>query len=178
MLRALIGWLAMFGAVSLAQAGGGPQPITQYETPAEARWAPFSSDLPKCDDATVLSTIWSGFGETESTYWGGNAAIGGIAQVREIGFRANGLGYVPRRFCVARAAVVDPRLPPPGEPKTHTVVYAVVSAGGLIGWNWGVQWCVVGFDRMHAYAPDCDVLRPILERFLGETRSVEYGLRD
>ncbi len=178
MLRAIIGWLAILGSVTLAHAAAsGPQPITQYETPAEERWAPFSSDLPKCDDASVLSTITGRFSQTETTYWGGDNAIVGIDRVRDIGFRANGLSYIPRRYCIALASVVDPRLPPPLNPKAHTIIYDVVQAGGIIGWTWGVEWCVVGFDREHAYSPDCSVLRPILERWLGETRSVEYGLK-
>jgi hypothetical protein len=179
MFRTITGWLAIFGAISVAQAAAsGPQPITQYETAAGERWAPFSSDLPKCDDAGVLSTVTGRFAQTENTFWGGKHAIEAVGQVREIGFRANGLSYIPRRYCVGRAAVVDPRVPPPETPKTHTVVYSVVAAGGIIGWSWGVEWCVIGFDREHAYEPECDVLRPILERWLGETKSVEYGLKE
>ena len=113
MFRAIIGWLAILASVTLAHAVSGPQPITQYETPAEERWAPFSSDLPKCDDASVLSTITGRFSQTENTYWGGDNAIAGIDRVRDIGFRANGLSYIPRRYCIALATVVDPRVPPP-----------------------------------------------------------------
>ncbi len=167
----------ILGGVSLAGAASGPQPITQYETPAEARWAPFSSDLPQCDDPGVLSTIQSRFGEAENTFWGGRNAIEGIEKVRDIGFRANGLAYIPRRFCVGRAAIVEPQSPPPERPKLHTVVYNVVAADSIIGWTWGVQWCVVGFDRERAYEPSCEVLKPILERWLGETKAVEYGLK-
>ena len=177
MARAIIGFLMCLSGVSAAAAAGGPQPITQYETPVEARWAPFSSDLPACDDPGVLSTIQSRFGQAENTYWGGAAAIEGVEKVREIGFRANGLAYVPRRFCVGRAAVFDPSLPQPVAPREHTVVYNVVAAAGLIGWSWGVEWCVVGFDRSRAFEPACGVLKPILERWLGETKAVEYGLK-
>ncbi len=173
MFRAIMGWLAIFGAVSAAHADApGPQPITQYETPAAERWAPFSSSLPTCEDNGVLSTVSGRFAQTENTYWDGNSVIAGIDGVREIGFRANGLAYIPRRYCVGRAAVVDPRDPPPQRPKMHTVVYNVVQAGGIIGWNWGVEWCVIGFDRNHAYSPDCEILRPILERWLGAQSAV------
>ena len=177
MLRAITGWLAILGAVSLAQAASGPAPITQYETPAGERWAPYSSDLPKCDDSGVISTISDRFSQTEATYWGGRNAFYSVDDMREIGFRANGLSYIPRRYCVARVAVIDPNVPPPPRPPIHTIVYNVVAAGGIIGMSWGVEWCVVGFDREHAYEPACGVLRPILERWLGETHSVEYGLK-
>ena len=174
MLRAITGLLALAGAVAVAHAAGGPQPITQYEDPVEARWAPFSANLPVCDDPAVLSTITSRFGETENTYWGGRYGIDGIEQVREIGFRANGLAYLPRRYCVARAAIVDP-IPPNPKPSTpHTVVYNVTAALGVIGFTWGVEWCVVGFDREHAYEPACAALRPILERWLGEPKGASW----
>ena len=178
MVRAIIGTVIMLGSLSLAHAAGGPVPVTQYETPAGALWAPYSSDLPTCDDASVLSTISRRFDEAENTYWGGTHAIWGYTRVREIGFRANGLSYIPRRYCVALAAVEDPRVPPPDQRKPRTVVYWVGANAGTIGWSWGVEWCVVGLDREHAYSPDCLILRPILERWLGERKlSGEYGLK-
>ncbi|MBV8473029.1 MAG: hypothetical protein JO107_13205, partial [Hyphomicrobiales bacterium] len=39
---------------------------------------------------------------------------------------------------------------------------------GIIGWGYGVEWCVVGLDRNLAYAPECTSLRPYAARFLGE----------
>ncbi len=175
MIRATAAGLAILSAVSLAHAVDGPQPITQYETPAEARWAPFSSDLPSCGDTGVLNALAARFNQTESTYWGGKAAISGYDEIREIGFRANGLAYIPRRYCVARAAIDDPRTNGKVEAK-HTVVYSVVAAGGILGVSWGVEWCVNGFDRNHAYSPDCAILRPILERWLGEPKTIKQGL--
>ncbi len=177
MRRAIIGCLAIAVAGGAAMAGGsGPQPITQYETPSEARWAPFSADLPACGEASVLSTISGRFGTTETEFWGGRASIDSFDRVREIGFRANGLDYIPRRYCVAQAAVLDPRVPAPvaERPKPHTVIYNVIAGGGIIGIPWGVEWCVVGFDREHAYEPACAVLRPILERWLGEPKGAAW----
>ena len=74
MVRAIIGFLALLGAVSLAHAASGPAEDSIYGTPAEARWAPFHANfanVPACDDPSVLSTITGRFGETENTYWGG-----------------------------------------------------------------------------------------------------------
>ena len=83
----------------------------------------------------MLSLISGRFGETENTYWGGRHGIEGIDKVREIGFRANGLSYLPRRYCVGRAAVVDPAVPDPKPFRPHTVIYNVTSAAGIIGWD-------------------------------------------
>jgi hypothetical protein len=178
MVRTIIGMLLLLGSLSLAHAVSGPAAITQYQTPAGELWAPYSSDLPKCDDWAVLSTISGRFDDTEAIYWGGKHAIDAFERVREIGFRANGLSYIPRRYCVARALIFDPRVPPPDQRKPRTVVYSVGAAEGIIGMTWGLEWCVVGLDREHAYAPDCLVLRPIIERWLGERKWLgEYGLK-
>jgi hypothetical protein len=152
-------------------AGGGPTPLTLYGTPAEARWAPFYPDMPACDDTGVLSTISGRFGQTQREYWNPDLSIMTFDRVREIGFRSNGLDYMPRRYCVASAAMSDQ--------KQRTVVYDVGSNFGILGLTWGVEWCVVGVDPTFAYAPDCLAIKPIIEREIGKPGSVlgEYGLK-
>lgn len=178
MVRAILGLLLLVALPSLALAQSGPAQDSIYGTPAEARWAPFFAILPKCDDADVLNRIQSRFGETERTYWGGVHAIGGFDQVREIGFRANGLSYIPRRYCMARGEMVDPNAVIRDRTQTRSVVYSIAANAGIIGLSWGVEWCVVGLDRMRAYAPDCLVLRPIIERVIGEYKPLrKLGLK-
>jgi hypothetical protein len=168
--RAIFGLMAFFSLVPLAQAGGGPAQLNLYDTPAEARWAPFIADMPACDDSGVLSTIGGRFAGTQREFWHSNLAIAGFDRVREIGFRSNGLSYIPRRYCVARAAMTDQR--------QRTVVYAVGTQLGIIGNTWGVEWCVVGIDPTLAYAPDCEVIKPILQREIGKARWLaDYGIR-
>jgi hypothetical protein len=184
MVRAIIGFLALLGALSLARAASGPFEDSIYGTPAEARWAPFHANyanVPACDDRAVLSTISGRFDDTEGLYWGGVHAIEAFERIREIGFRSDGLDYIPRRYCVARALIYDPRVAPPEQRKAHTVVFNVGAAEGIIGLKWGVEWCVVGLDRELAYAPACLVLRPIIERRIGVLKEInwfgEYGLK-
>jgi hypothetical protein len=128
--------------------------------PAEQRYSAYSGDLPACDDPGVLAQISGGFGQKESNFWNSPLQIGGYDRIREIGFRANGLGYIPRRYCLARALGVGA--------KERTVVYDIEESLGMIGWGYGVEWCVVGLDRNLAYAPACGVLRPFVVRYLGE----------
>jgi hypothetical protein len=168
--RAILGLMAFFMAVPLARAGGGPAELNLYDTPAEARWAPFFNDMPACEDSGVLSTISGRFAGTQRQFWNSNLAIDGFDRVREIGFRSNGLSYIPRRYCVARAAMTDQ--------KYRTVAYAISTQLGIIGNTWGVEWCVVGIDPTLAYAPDCEVIRPILEREIGRSKWLaEYGVK-
>ena len=149
-LVAVIALLTLCGA---AQAQG-------YSTPAEQRYSPYTADLPPCDDPGVLSTITSRFEHKESSYWNSPLQIGGYDRIREIGFRANGAGYIPRRYCVARAQLSDL--------KPRAVIYAIVEDAGIIGLGYGVEWCVIGLDRNLAYAPGCQAVRPFLDRNIGE----------
>jgi hypothetical protein len=170
LIRAIFGLLALVLLPSLARAAGGPVELNQYDVPAEARWAPFYGNMPACDDGGVLSTISGRFADTQREFWNPQLAISGFDRVREIGFRSNGLSYIPRRFCIARAAMSDS--------KERTVIYNVVTAFGIIGMSWGVEWCVVGLDPNFAYAPACHTLRPIIEREIGNYKWLsDYGLK-
>lgn len=133
-----------------------------FITPAEKRWSPYSygSSLPACDNPSVLSWITGAFGGKESEYWNSPLQIQGYDRIREIGFRANGVAYIPRRYCVARATL--------NNAQTHWVVYQVQEDLAFASFGDGVEWCVVGLDRNLAYSPACSALRPYVARFLGE----------
>jgi hypothetical protein len=154
MKRLALALVALFALGATAAEAGG------YITPAENRWAPFSSSLRTCDDPGVLSWITSAFSGKESEYWNSSLQISGYDRIREIGFRANGVAYIPRRYCAARATLNDGR--------THLVIYQVQAELAFSSFGEGVEWCVVGLDRNLAYAPSCSALRPYLTRFLGE----------
>jgi hypothetical protein len=130
-----------------------------YITPSEKRWAPFyATGLPACDDPGVLSWITSSFGGKESEFWNSPLQIVGYDRIHEIGFRSNGVGYIPRRYCIARATMNDSRF--------RTVIYQVQDQLAFASFGDGVEWCVAGLDRDLAYAPGCSVLRPFVTRFL------------
>ena len=115
--------------------------------PAEKRNRPFTAVLPACDDAGVLGTITSRFQQKESEYWNSALEIKEFDRIRESGFRSNGKDFIPRRYCTARAGMSDLR--------KRLLVYTVIERAGIIGWSYGVEWCVDGLDRNNAYAPAC-----------------------
>lgn len=154
MKRAIATVLCLLGLSGVAEAAG-------IIVPAENRYAPYSADLPGCGDAGVLETITSRFSEKEANFWNDNHVINGFAHIREIGFRSNGVAYIPRRYCVAQGELSDLRKP-------RTVIYAIIEKAGLIGWGYDVEWCVVGFDRNLAYAPGCSSIRPFVEDWKGD----------
>lgn len=106
--------------------------------------------LPACEAG--LTTISSNFAQKESRFWNSNLQILGFDRVQEIIARPWAENTMPRRFCSAQAQVSDGLW--------HAVYYSIVEGGGEIGATWGVQWCVVEFDRNWANNPACKMARP------------------
>jgi hypothetical protein len=132
------------GFVSVANA----RPLT----PAEQRYSPFSGVLPFCDHSKVLDEINFDFRARESEYWKSGLTMVTIDHVREIGYRATGVDYIPRRYCKALVYFSDQ--------KAREMSYSIVESGGPIGIGWGTNWCISGLDRNYAYGLDCRSARP------------------
>ncbi len=90
MVRAILVLAALlcFGAIAHAQ---------QFVTPAEERYSPYYANLPACDNTWVTGRINDRFQQKESSYWNSTLTIEGYDRFKEIGFRANGVSYLPRR---------------------------------------------------------------------------------
>ncbi len=73
-------------------------------------------------------------------------------RVKLLAARPYGLDHIPRNFCTARALLNDSSY--------HDVSYSVAEDLGIIGFDYGVEWCVQGLDRNLAYAPACQAARP------------------
>jgi hypothetical protein len=148
-MKSLAGVLAALSLVSgLGLCAAEARPLV----PAEARYSPFPGLVPACDNPAVFERIQSRFLARETEFWKSGLAIVGFDHAREIGFRSNGLDYIPRRYCVARALMNDT--------KVRAVTYSVDEDLGIIGFGFDVEWCVAGLDRLNAYAPGCKMARP------------------
>jgi len=121
-------------------------------TPAENRFQPYSGLLPPCDIPWALKDIQSRFRDREREYWHSGLEIVAFERVSEIGFRSNGLDYVPRRYCVAEVVMTDQR--------PHQVSFSIGEGTAGIGFRDGVDFCVSGLDRFDADAPNCKMARP------------------
>lgn len=106
--------------------------------------------LPPCEAG--LGKIASRFSEKESRFWNSSLQILDFERVREVAYSPWALGTIPRRYCRATALVSDGR--------KHAVYYSIGEDTGIIGLSWGVEWCVVGFDRNWAYNPACKAAGP------------------
>ena len=112
----------------------------------------YDGNLPACDDPSALGRISGRFGQKEWQFWVSDLSITGFDKVREVAFRPWGHQAIPRRYCSARVTLSDGR--------ASMVYYSIAEDQGFIGASWGVEWCVDGYDRNLAYAPNCKMARP------------------
>lgn len=120
--------------------------------PAEERDQPYSGIVRACTDPSALGYIKGQFVSREAEYWHSGLSIVGFDDVREIGMRSNGLDYIPRRYCTARAIMSDNKVRP--------VTFSIDEASAGIGFGDNVVWCVTGLDRDNSFAPACVEARP------------------
>jgi hypothetical protein len=106
--------------------------------------------VPDCEAG--LGTIASNFAEKEGRFWNSSLQILDFEAVRETAFRTWAANTIPRRFCSAVAVVSDGT--------KHKVHYWIGEDTGFAGAVWGVEWCVVGYDRNWAYNPACRMAKP------------------
>ena len=106
-----------------------------------------------------MDRISQRFAATQAHFWANSATIVGFEAVREIALSPWALGSNPRRFCRAVALVNDARWPQVPYRK-HIVRYAIGEDSGFAGFDWGVEWCVSGYDFNWAYHPNCKMAAP------------------
>jgi hypothetical protein len=143
---------AVLAAVMLVagSAGSGSQAAGLFEKGIWLSGPNYDGVLPPCEYA--LGEIASKFAKKEGGYWNSDLQISGFDKIREIAFRPWTSDNIPRRYCSARAMITD------GIPRA--VYYSIIEDGGFAGFNFGVEWCVVGLDRNWAYSPRCRMARP------------------
>jgi hypothetical protein len=126
--------------------------LARPQVPAEDRYDSYAGILPGCADPAVFERIQSRFHAREAEFWKSGLEIVGLGEVREIGFRSDGLDLIPRRYCIAKAQM--------NNQSVRNVSYTVDEDLGIIGWGFEVEWCLEGLDRDYAFAPDCKMTRP------------------
>ena len=120
--------------------------------PVERMFTRYHGIIPACDNPWALGTIWARFAYKEIRFWSSSNFVHGFEDVREIDYRPWGPNAIPRRYCEAKVRVND---------KEDTVVrYWIGEGTGFAGAGWGVEFCVVGYDRNLAYAPRCKMAAP------------------
>ncbi|MGO9699710.1 MAG: hypothetical protein ACLPX7_10660 [Xanthobacteraceae bacterium] len=118
-------------------------------------WLPgpeYFRDMPACDYRPALDRIIGNFLTKETRFWNSELKIVGIENIRETAVLAWAAQSIPRRFCSGTALVSDGA--------RHPIYYSIGEDTGMIGMDFGVNFCVVGLDRNWAYGPACRAARP------------------
>jgi hypothetical protein len=105
--------------------------------------------VPACDAPYALDRIIGHFRDKEFRFWNSDLRILGFDNIREIDFMPPtwAAQSIPRRFCAATVDINDGVKRP--------IYYSIAEDLGMIGMDWGVEFCVVGLDRNWAYNPAC-----------------------
>jgi hypothetical protein len=88
--------------------------------------------MPACDYPAALDRIISNIREIDTMPWAAQA--------------------IPRRYCSGMAVINDGA--------KHPIYYSIGEDTGIIGMDWGVNFCVAGLDRNWAYNPSCRAAQP------------------
>jgi hypothetical protein len=112
----------------------------------------YDRDMPACDFAPALDRIISNFHTKEARFWNSQLQIVGIEDIRETAVLPWAAQSIPRRFCSGVALINDGL--------RHPIYYSIAEDTGMIGMDWGVNFCVIGLDRDWAYEPHCRAAKP------------------
>ncbi len=118
-------------------------------------WLPgpdYDRQMPACDFPGALNRIIGNFRTKEIRFWNSQLQIVGIENIRETTVMPWAAQSIPRRFCSGVALISDGI--------RHPIYYSIGEDTGMIGLDFGVNFCVVGLDRNWAYGPACRAAKP------------------
>ena len=108
--------------------------------------------MPACDYGPALDRIIANFHTKEARFWNSQLQIVGVEDIRETAVLPWAAQSIPRRSCSGTALVSDGA--------RHPIYYSIAEDTGMIGADWGVEFCVVGLDREWSYQPACRMAKP------------------
>jgi hypothetical protein len=112
----------------------------------------YDRDVPGCDYQGVVDRIAANFGGKETRFWNSELRIVGFEQIHETAMLPWAAQSIPRRFCAGTVLINDG--------VRRRIYYSIGEDTGMIGMEWGVNFCVVGLDRNWAYNPACRAAKP------------------
>jgi hypothetical protein len=137
-----------FSAVSFSQ----PRAASWLEKNFWLSGPRYDRIMPSCDYPPALDRIIANFRTKEFRFWNSELRIVGIEDIRESAVLPWAAQSIPRRFCSATALINDGA--------RHPIYYSIAEDTGMIGQDWGVNFCVAGLDRNWAYNPACRSAQP------------------
>ena len=138
--------LALSGAIVPARAANWLEKNIYLSGPRYER------TLPACDYPAALDRIIANFRTKEFGFWNSGLRIVGVENIRELDTQAWAAQSIPRRFCSGIAVINDGA--------RHPIYYSIAEDTGMIGMDFGVNFCVADLDHNWAYSPACRAARP------------------
>ncbi len=135
-------------AVSLAQ----PRAASFLEKNFWLGGPRYDRQIPTCTYGPALDRIIANFHTKEWEFWNSELRIVGIEDIRESAALPWAAQSIPRRFCSGTALINDGL--------KHPIFYSIAEDTGMIGMDWGVNFCVEGLDRNWAYNGACRAAKP------------------
>jgi hypothetical protein len=132
-----------------------PSRAAEWSWPEKNFWLSgprYDRAMPACDYIPALDRIVANFRTKEARFWNSELQIVGIEDIRETAVLPWAAQSIPRRFCSGTALINDGL--------KHPIYYSIAEDTGMIGMDWGVNFCVVGLDRNWAYGPGCRAAQP------------------
>jgi len=112
----------------------------------------YDRDLPSCDFHPALDRIMANFRTKEFRFWNSELRIVGFENIHEIATMPWAAQAIPRRYCGGTVTINDN--------SKRAIYYSIAEDTGMIGMDWGVNFCVVGIDRDWSYNPTCRAAQP------------------
>jgi hypothetical protein len=112
----------------------------------------YDREIPACDYQGALDRIAANFSTKESRFWDSALRIVDFENIHETAVLPWAAQSIPRRFCSGTVLINDGL--------RHAIYYSIAEDTGMIGMDWGVNFCVVDLDRNSAYSPACRAAKP------------------
>jgi hypothetical protein len=150
-LRGLIAGLALAAAVLISTTSP-PRAASWLEKNFWLSGPRYDRIIPSCDSRPALDRIIGDFRTSEFRFWNSELRIVGVENIRETAVLPWAAQSIPRRFCSGTALINDGVKRP--------IYYSIAEDTGMIGMDFGVNFCVDGLDRNWAYNPACRAAKP------------------
>jgi hypothetical protein len=146
-----VAWVALI--LALASIGSSPAPAAGFlEKNFWLSGPRYDRDIPGCDYQGVVDRIAAHFAGKETRFWNSELRIVGFEHIHEIAMLPWAAQSIPRRFCAGTVLINDG--------VRHPIYFSIAEDTGMIGMDWGVNFCVEGLDRNWAYNPACRAAKP------------------
>ena len=140
--------LSMLGVLTSSQ----PRAANIFEKNFWLSGPRYDRNVPACDYGAALDRIIANFHTKEIRFWNSELRIVGIENIQETAMLPWAAQSIPRRYCSGTAVINDGA--------RHPLYYSIAEDTGMIGMDFGVNFCVQGLDRNWAYNPDCRSAKP------------------